>query len=400
MHDAAWRPHPPIEDELPPGYSWSSYPDALQTEFPDDDAPVLFPLPVSRDLRGGRAANSPGQRHSPPPGPVEPRPVDPDAFPPANPQEEAHLCVVVGARGAGKTSLVASWARQAGAQDPEARVLAIVPADGFQAFTDDADAAFEAVATARRAASWLREGVLRVQSAMGHNGARWVIRELHADAVLGDAQASPAAVRGGLFARSQAMDAVQRWSSVALVLCIDGASPRRDLWLRALPRRLVAWAQAAATEPALDAPPQGLLPFDRVLVVVTKLDRFCLQAATLARHTRTVPHAAIAALPANQLAQRIDPGPQVRALLGDEALGQLLSSLKPGATLAAALTSVAGFGRSSVPDPLGPPPWRYAEWCPFGTREALRYLNGAAPAFPLAALDRGDLRPVLVPLAP
>ena len=374
MHDTAWRPHPPSEDELPPGYSWSSYEEPLRTDFPDDEAPVLFALPVSDGV-------SVSYWQSPDPGLNAEIPVP---SPPPPTAEPVRLCLLVGTRGAGKTTLAAVWGRPPAAL--AAGTPSITPGDSFHAWTLAADDVFR---DPRRSSSALRDGALQVQS---HQGglAHWTLREAPADSIF--AGASPTSTRAEYNRLLAPPSPDTGWSSMALVLCVDGAAPQREMWQRALPRLIDGWSTTTAGDT------QRRLPFDRALVLLTRVDRFCAQARAAAQRGRSVAQRTLAAMTPEGLATRLDPAQQVRVVLGDDLLARLLSALRPDARAAAGLVTTPGWSAALPGTPQAVLPWSSSTWQPFGAREALRFLASGSATFPLAPLTVMEIQRELVTL--
>ncbi len=372
MHDTAWRPHPPFEDELPPGYSWSSYPDAFTLAFPDDDAPVLFPLPVADNLIVSHEWREQAQAAGGVGTPLAPEPSG----------EPLRLCILLGTPGAGKTTLAAAWGRPTPSTVVGAPI--VTPDDSLRDWMQAADGNFRD--PGRPAATRLRDVGLRVQPAQG-NPAQWTLREASAE-VFGNGSHAPTRSGAGLLSPPTP---AQGWTSMALVLCIDGAQPQSELWQRVLPRQIESWSTATVGDT------QGRLPFDRVLLLLTRVDRFCARACGAAQRGPGAARKALAGMKPEGLAMRLDPTQQVRAVLGDDLVGRLLSALKPGAATAAGLACTLGFGGTQVA-PQALPPWSTTTWKPVGVREAFRFIDGGASSFPLAPLTADDLKRELVTL--
>ncbi len=379
MHDTAWRPHPPSEDELPPGYSWSSYEEPLRTDFPDDEAPVLFMLPVS----GG---DSVSYWHSTSPrlNDTIPEPSPPPATEPPPAAEPLRLCLMVGTRSAGKTTLGAAWGRTPAGQG--VGMPSITPGDSLHAWTLAADDAFR---DPRRSSSPLRDGALHVQSP-DSGLAHWTLREPLADIIFAAASPSPTRTEHSRLLAPPTPDS--GWTSMALVLCIDGAAPQRELWQRALPRLIESWSATTAGDA------QRRLPFDRVLVLLTRVDRLCAQTCVAAQRGRSVAQRTLAAMTPEGLATRLDPAQQVRAVLGDDVLARLLSALRPDARAAAGLVTTPGWTAAPPGTPQAVLPWSSSTWQPFGAHEAIRFLASGPVAFPLAPLTHMEMQRELVTL--
>jgi hypothetical protein len=181
------------------------------------------------------------------------------------------------------------------------------------------------------------------------------------------------------------------YEAASLILCIDATNPRSDLWRTSLPQILARIAiPSGRLLPRLVAPPPAWsadfprlrtpgrqLPYQRVLVVFTQIDRL-VQAAlrTYAAGSRQA-RGRMPPLPTpTELALQID----ALRLLDDAVgplLGQLRTALEPSATLAVGLTSAWGM------DGLG------GRWRPFGVREALLFLATGECHEPVVRYDNG-----------
>ena len=179
------------------------------------------------------------------------------------------------------------------------------------------------------------------------------------------------------------------YAAKCLVLCVDVADPRPDLWGGSLPPLLARLAtpagpliprlSAAVPPRRIDFPrlltPLRQPPFERVLVALTRADLIVDEAlGVFAAGRRTVRGRMPAKLSRRELALRIDVLRLLEDLLG-AVLGELRAAL-PTARIAVALTSAWGL------EPAGEP------WLPFGVSEALLFL----------ASESGDCRPPVVEL--
>lgn len=177
------------------------------------------------------------------------------------------------------------------------------------------------------------------------------------------------------------------YAAKCLVLCVDVADPRPDLWGGSLPPLLARLAtpagpliprlSAAVPPRRIDFPrlltPLRQPPFERVLVALTRADLIVDEAlGVFAAGRRAARGRMPAKLSRHELALRIDVLRLLEDLLG-AVMGELRAAL-PTARIAVALTSAWGL------EPAGEP------WLPFGVSEALLFL----------ASESGNCRPPVV----
>lgn len=184
--------------------------------------------------------------------------------------------------------------------------------------------------------------------------------------------------------------------STCLVLCVDSSVPARHLWGDSLPQLLEGLTVSTGRLlPGLSLPtaelpptlsPQRQLPFSRVLVLLTKIDRLCAEAVEHLRAKGYPPFVA-EALPFSRLARspldlarNLDPLGLAENLLGVGLLDTIRSALPRQADLAVGLASSWGFGRTS-------PSGRNQDlstWSPWGFGAALLFLLTGQALQPVA----------------
>jgi hypothetical protein len=190
-------------------------------------------------------------------------------------------------------------------------------------------------------------------------------------------------------------------SAQVLVLCVDAEARRRDYWRAAL-GQLVEDLASRRGGPRAGEARIGSLPFDRVLFLLSCIDRMCsaVLAASNGRHNGSGFLRRLSAGGPSALGRALDPAPQLRALLGAAALGRVLHAVQEGAEVAVGAVSAGGFdptsgrgrldekgrGRRGGVDTFG-------DWCPFGVREALEFMVTGRSSGSVVSLARRDLRP-------
>lgn len=187
-----------------------------------------------------------------------------------------------------------------------------------------------------------------------------------------------------------------------LVLCIDSMHPDRLLWEIVLPqllsnlsisagRLLPRMGRVGRTDLPPILSPKRHLPFDRVLILLTKIDLVCtavteaVSASGLPSKGPVSPLLVRLARSPRELARHLDPLRLAEECLGRALLDQLLSVLKPGAELAVGLSSAWGF--ETLPGGDEQPGPALDKWSPFGLDEAILYLA------------TGDTRPPVTPIS-
>lgn len=174
-----------------------------------------------------------------------------------------------------------------------------------------------------------------------------------------------------------------------LVLCVDAVDPQPGAWLEALPRILAQLVQPTGSFSSRPSParsprnagfprlltPELQLPFERVLVALTRTDRLIAAAQEHLGAAVSSGRLTLRRAPSRtELALHLDP-----VLLLVERLPQLVGLLRPAlasdAQLAVGLTSAWGLEAAEE-----------RRWRPFGARECLRFLIDGRCAAPVAAL--------------
>lgn len=302
---------------------------------------------------------------------------------------------MVGPLRSGKTSLVAALARTS-PRDPTGGVARIVrPGDGFQAFIDEAARGFRAHLGRTTSPAWFRDGEVEIETSLDNAepspAATWVVREVHASLVFGPGDYP--APRLALFGPPLHGDGAYGWKSMALVLCVDAQEPQPDEWHDRLTSSLATWRRAAALMRARGGGPADLderLPFDRILLLLTKFDRFCDLAGEMFETGGDPSFEPFKAIPALRLAERLDPLHQVRDVVRGKLLDVVRAHAHAFAQVAVGMVSARGFRPAAAEngdDEAGAPGWHYGDWEPFGVREVLAFLDGERARFPLAELD-------------
>jgi hypothetical protein len=182
-----------------------------------------------------------------------------------------------------------------------------------------------------------------------------------------------------------------------LVLCIDSMNPEPRLWGAVLPwllddlsvssgRLLPRLSRIGQQRLPPILSPKRQLPFQRVLVLLTKIDRLCAAAAAsvlaedLVQEGPISPFLSRLAREPRELAQHLDPMRLVEDRLWRGVLGQLRAAA-PGALVAAGLTSAWGLeGAVSTPSKGRT---RTSTWSPFGVRETVLFLTTGAARNPV-----------------
>lgn len=201
-----------------------------------------------------------------------------------------------------------------------------------------------------------------------------------------------------------------RWHEKAqratgLLVFLDCLTPRSfllQLALRRIQEDLMQPVEIRRRSPLLggrvDGPPATpllRLPFQRVLLVVSRVDRLYQELLEGGRPVPGKPPGAPGIRTAADLARRIDPRAQALSLLGRSSLSLLLSSLPPGGRMAAVAVSAGGFTRPDghpFLDRNGRPTTAAGDaWHPRGVRQALDFLVAGATAGPVVPLTRRDL---------
>jgi hypothetical protein len=183
-----------------------------------------------------------------------------------------------------------------------------------------------------------------------------------------------------------------------LVLCIDSMNPEPRLWDAVLPgllddlsvssgRLLPRLSRVGQQRLPPILSPKRQLPFQRVLVLLTKIDRLCASAAAsilsadLVQEGPVSPFLSRLAREPRGLAQHLDPMRLVEDRLWRGLLGQLRVAMAPGAVLAAGLTSAWGLDGAVAASSKRRT--RTSTWSPFGVRETVLFLATGAARHPV-----------------
>jgi hypothetical protein len=224
-----------------------------------------------------------------------------------------------------------------------------------------------------------------------------------------------------------------------LILCVDASAPRSDLWRTYLPRLVGKLVEGrpegpvGAEESTADVSSEDQeswrvklrrfwgrgprnqvvrrrarsighgLPFERVLVLLTKMDQFAADALdqlTEARDwlnkqptaNRESTHASLVhltELTPEDLLRRLAPVDQAREILGASLLQRIRSAMSPSTQIAVGLSSAGGFKRDGHPffGSKGTPERLLGvsqedvlrHWVPFGVREAMLFMATGEP---------------------
>jgi hypothetical protein len=199
-------------------------------------------------------------------------------------------------------------------------------------------------------------------------------------------------------------------SAVSIIFCIDATAPESSILEKELPLLLSKITEPRIVDVKLTLrqrmqnwfhqhmnrfrrrpyPPlktrrsKPCLNVDRFLLLLTQVDKLCYKMDDPARY-----------------ASMINPVEQARELLGISLLNSIRSALKPGAVLAAGISSAWGFRSDGEPfaDPDGTPVAVAGEsgedilrrWTPFGIRDALYFIATGRCRGTVKELARRDL---------
>jgi len=287
--------------------------------------------------------------------------------------EPRNDCVLLGPPGSGKTALVSSF-RRAG-ELADSREFQALPVGAL------ADLAGEAERYRFGAGDWPATQAATSYSLQTRMGSEDFLMKV---------QDGP----GGLFfpfsdERWDALAPDQKYDfqATCLVLCIDAVNPQPGLWQASLLPLLACLLTSAKHDPLIrrvsretDFPrlrtPKQQLPFERVLVALTRIDPLIEEAVRIFGAVSGNPRYRLPRnLSPEDLALRIDPIRLLHDRVGPT-LGLLRSALRADAKLAVGLTSAWGF-RSSEP----------LRWSPFGVREALIFLAKGECHGPVACVE-------------
>jgi hypothetical protein len=197
-------------------------------------------------------------------------------------------------------------------------------------------------------------------------------------------------------ARWQARLFASARQAASLLFCVNAECPQSDLWQTHLPEIV---SQIVRPVGRL----QRKLQAERVLVLLTKVDRLCDRAVRAGRDEGTSVCSSLGGSDhrAETLARNIDPVEQARQALGVSTLNLIRSVLKPTARFAAGVTSAGGFSTSGRPywDHDGKPVRFSGEsgddvlrrWMPFGVRDAIVFVASGRCRGTVREIRREDL---------
>ena len=320
--------------------------------------------------------------------------------------EPNHDCILLGPSGTGKSSVLSSLSRTCQGDLRGDLSISLVPGASLAALTGNTARFLASESTGfeptRTPISYDLQVTLRGRSESKGRSFQMLVQDLPGQDLF-DSNPSPQ-VHGWL------QDA--RTAS-CLVLCVHSMNPERPLWESSLPRIIEALMVSSGdlvprlgriARPDLppmqrpDLPPmqspKKQLPFEKILVLLTQIDRLCGAAAEalLSEHLpntgRVAPVLNRLARNPDELARHLDPVQLVRDHLGAPLLGYLRSACRPGARFAVGLTSAWGFnspgagigyGKSNLSS-------RIDRWRPFGLWEALLFLTTSEARHPVEFL--------------
>lgn len=313
--------------------------------------------------------------------------------------EVRHDCILLGPSGVGKSSLLGALGRSS-AHELEETQISIVRGRALADLSGQAALAMGSVASILEptADPVTYDFQLTVQTRLG-------TAPIEAEILLQDWPGGvlfKAGRKDSLHEDPQAqrcLRAAQETSN--LVLCIDSMLPNRLLWEIILPqllsnltvsagRLLPRLGRAGRTDVPPILSPKRHLPFDRVLILLTKIDVLCnavVEAVSDSELPSTGPISPLLlrlAQNPHDLARHLDPLRLTEDCLGRALLDQLLSALKPQAKLAAGLTSAWGLETLPNTDEQGSPALH--KWSPFGLDEAILYLATGETRTPVALI--------------
>jgi hypothetical protein len=309
-------------------------------------------------------------------------------------------CAVIGPSAAGKTSLLLALGRACLLPEPGDPDLIFVPDDTTaglmkQAIRESLDARFRRRASrkpvtygfhlrpAAPATRWRKApfSPLKVAIHDGPGGALFPAEKIEGytseDVVRWQAQ----------------MFASAREASV-LLFCVNAEHPQSDLWQTHLPGFIDQIAGHGV-------PLQRTLAADRVLILLTKVDRLCERVVRGEGSTAGRFVGGLERRP-EMVARHLDPVEQARHLLGPSVLNLIRSALKRKAHLAVGVASAGGFnprsGRSHW-EPDGKPRQVAGEsaddilrrWVPFGVRDAIFFVASGRCRGTVRGIRREDL---------
>jgi hypothetical protein len=198
-------------------------------------------------------------------------------------------------------------------------------------------------------------------------------------------------------ARWRARMAESARQAASIIFCVNAENPQSDLWQTHLPELV-----SEVSRPA--GPSRRQLQADRVLILLTKVDRLCDRALRAGRGHGPAVCSSLGGIEerAEALAHNLDPVEQARQSLGVSLLNLIRSAVKPHARLAAGITSAGGFSAGS-----GKPYWdrdgkpvHFAgeaaddvlrRWAPFGVRDAIVFVATGKCRGTVRQIRREDL---------
>lgn len=321
--------------------------------------------------------------------------------------EPKHDCILLGPSRAGKSSLLSAlgraWARER-TEDPQISLLrgsSLAELSGAAALF--VGSAASTMQPTESPTSYDFQVTIQNQRGNAPLEVEVLVQDWPGGVLFGDLDGNPPPQLEKSPQARACLRAAREVSS--LVFCVDSMLPDRLRWEIVLPQILSGLTTSAGRFlPRLgrlgrdDVPPilspKRHLPFDRVLILLTKIDLVCaavadsFAAAELPRRGPVSPLLARLARNPHELAQRLDPVRLAEGCFGKALIDQLLAALKPNASLAVGLTSSWGFE-----DPAGKSGRSVSaleKWSPFGLREALLYLATGDARHPVVPIHRPE----------
>jgi len=317
--------------------------------------------------------------------------------------EPKHDCVFLGPAGAGKSSFLSALLRACQGNIQGGFSLSLFPG---AALAELAGEAARHVAGSSTAIAPTEEPVsydFQLEVGPPRNGdplsLEVATRELPGREIFGPPDGDPPPLHRSPRARLW-LQAARRAS--CLILCVDSMETDRLRWEILLPQLVESFAVSSGrlidrlSRPGQnDLPPvlspKRQLPYTRILVLLTKIDKSCAAAASAILSQGSPAPGPISPVLADlarrprDLAARLDPIRLVEDRFGTALLGQLRAAAAPGTRLAVGLASAWGFGGSEATRTRGAS--ALERWSPFGIREALLFIATGEARHPVAVLD-------------